>query len=255
MSILLSNDDGIDAPGLAALADALSGLDDIYVSAPSGNRSGAGMAVTIGRDITPRAYPDGPGGFKRVAVDGTPTDAMKYGLQFLVPDRPRLVASGINHGPNLGRNVRCSGTVGAAMEGLLWGIPALAASVDCVERPDWSGAKHYARLVAERILAAGDAFQPVLLNLNVPALPPEAIRGFALVRHGTGGFNEYFVSGGSGGAFQLGGEWLDTPLGECCDAAAINRGYAVLTPMRFDMTDVQALDRLRGDWDDLFCDL
>jgi 5'-nucleotidase len=255
MSILLSNDDGIDAPGLAKLAEAMAGLDDIHVSAPAGNRSGVGMAVTIDRDLRPKIHPDGPGGAKRVSIDGTPTDAMKYGMQFVVPDRPRLVASGINHGPNIGRNVRCSGTIGAAMEGLLWGVPALAVSVDCVESPNWEGAKHYARLVTERMLAAVGGFEPVLLNLNVPSLPPEEIRGLVLARHGVGGFNEYLVSAGADDVYRLGGEWIETGPDERCDAAAINRRYAVLTPMRFEMTDVPAMDRLRRDWGDMFSEL
>lgn len=249
MSILLTNDDGIDAPGLAALAAALAGLDDLYVSAPLQNRSGVGMGVTIDRVLTPREHPGLDGMPRRLSVDGSPADAVKYGLQFLLRgERPRLVVSGINHGPNIGRNVRCSGTVGAACEAFLAGIPALAVSADYAVPPVWEGAKYYARLVAEKILSPG-APAPLLLNLNVPALPPESVPGLVLARHGQGGFHEYLVP--AGGGLELGGKWLDTPPGDRCDAAAFTKGYAVLTPMRFEMTDDAGMGRLRREWTDI----
>ncbi len=255
MAILLTNDDGIDAPGLAALAEALAGLDDLYVCAPASNQSGVGMAISIDKKLKPRRHADGPGGAPRYSIDGTPADSVRFGLQHVLGGvRPRLVASGINHGPNLGRNVRCSGTVGAALEALARGVPALAVSVDFVERPNWEGAKHYARLLAEKALEMAEekGREPFLLNLNVPSEPPERIRGLVTARHGLGGFYDDLVPHPDGKTYSLGGAWIDTPADSDCDAAAFTAGYAVVTPMRFEMTNEDLLADLNEKWKDDF---
>ena len=255
MAILLTNDDGIDAPGLAALVDALQGLDRLYVAAPASNQSGVGMGITIDRGLTPVRHPDGPGGAERYALDGTPADAVKFGVGHLFNgERPRLVVSGINHGPNIGRNVHCSGTVGAALEAVAYGIPALAVSVDYALPPNWEGAKHYARKVAEKLLAmteqdfnGEDAF---VFNLNVPSAPPEEIPGLVFARHGLGGFRDTLDPEPETGAYVLGGGWLDFPDGGDCDGAAFASGYAVATPLRFEMTHPRLLEHLRENWND-----
>ncbi|MCL2001394.1 MAG: 5'/3'-nucleotidase SurE [Planctomycetes bacterium] len=251
MAILLVNDDGIDAPGLAALIDALEGLDDLYVSAPDSNQSGVGMAISIDRDIQVKRHPGGPGGIPRYSLNGTPADAIRFGLQHILGGKPpRLVVSGINHGPNLGRNVRCSGTVGAALEALTRGVPALAVSVSFVANPNWEGAKHYARILTEKAVAmAGENnCQPFLLNLNVPSEFPDKIRGLVAARHGLGGFYDDLEPHPDGKTYSLGGEWIDTPPESGCDAAIFTAGYAVLTPMRFEMTDEDLLVCLKEKW-------
>jgi 5'-nucleotidase len=253
MAILLTNDDGVEAPGLAALAEALAGLDDLVISAPAENQSGVGMGISIRRSLKAGRLSDGPGGAPRPFLDGTPADVVKYALGFIFRDRPpRLVVSGINHGPNLGRNVRCSGTVGAAFEALASGIPALAVSVGYTIPPKWEGAKRYARKMAERMLARADK-EPgpaFLINLNVPSLEPEKIRGLVAARHGNGGFLDSLAPGPDGDSFVLGGEWLSTPLESGCDAAAFGAEYAVMTPFRLEMTHDRLLDDLRRDWRD-----
>lgn len=252
MAILLTNDDGVDAPGLAALAEALAGLDELYIAAPAENRSGVGMGITIGRDLTARRRRDWPGVAARTSIDGTPADAVKYGVQHLLKmNRPRLVVSGINHGANLGRNVRCSGTVGAAFEAFVEGIPAIAASVDHTEPPYWAGAQHYVRLVAERALALAGTRHVFMLNLNVPALPPDEIKGFRIARHGSGGYQDFLAGAGRPGVYSMSGAWIEPDAGAECDGAALSRGYAVLTPMRYEMTDAGLLERLNRDWSDL----
>ncbi len=250
MAILLTNDDGVDAPGLRALAESLAGLDDLYISAPPENRSGVGMGITLGRELTVRFHSDWAGVAVRASIDGTPADATKYGLQHMLADAPpRLVVSGINHGPNLGRNVRCSGTVGAAFEAYLFGIPAMAVSVGYVVTPVWEGAKRYARLVAEKALQLGEKRRDIMLNLNVPALPPQRIKGLRLARHGTGGYQDLLV-GTSHNTFSMDGDWIQQDSDDC-DATALADDYAVLTPMRFEMTDVELMASLQDEWNDM----
>ncbi len=258
MAILLTNDDGIDAPGLAALAEALAGLDDLYVAAPASNQSGVGMGISIERDLVAKRHPDGPGGVPRYSLDGTPADAVKFGLQHVLGGKaPRLVVSGINHGPNLGRNVRCSGTVGAAFEALARGVSALAVSVSYVAKPNWAGARHYARLLAGKAIAmaAEKGREPFLLNLNVPSENPEDIRGLVTARHGLGGFYDNLEPHADGKTYSLGGGWIDTPSDSGCDAAAFVAGYAVVTPMRFEMTNEDLLADLNQKWKDAFAEM
>lgn len=252
MAILLTNDDGVDAPGLSALAEALSGLDDLYIAAPSENRSGVGMGITIGRDLTARKHKAWPGVVARTSIDGTPADAVKYGVQHLFgKDRPKLVVSGINHGANLGRNVRCSGTVGAAFEAFVSGIPAVAVSVDYSVPPYWGGAQYYARLVVERALALAETRRVFMFNLNAPALPPEEIKGFRIARHGLGGYQDLLVGIGLPDVYTMSGDWIVPEPEAACDGFALSRGYAVLTPMQYEMTDAALLEQLNRDWSDL----
>lgn len=253
MAILLTNDDGIDAPGLAALAEALAGLDDLVVSAPADNRSGVGMSITLGRDLQAKRHEDGPGGIQRHSLDGTPADAVKYGLQKLFGGKaPRLVVSGVNLGPNLGINVRCSGTVGAAMEAVVAGIPALAVSVDYVIPTNWDGAKHYARKLAEKALAMIEDGRhgAFMLNLNVPAKPPEEILGLVVARHGVGGIKDIMTPRGQPDKYHLTPEWVPIVPEDGCDTAAFNQGYAVVTPMMLDMTHHGLLGALQDEWRD-----
>ena len=249
MAILITNDDGIDAPGLAAMVEALQGLDTLYVAAPAGNQSGVGTGITIGRSLRAVRHPDGPGGTVRYSLDGTPSDAVKFGLAHLLGgEKPRLVASGINLGPNIGRNVRCSGTVGAAFEAVASGIMALAVSVDYVIPPNWEGAGHYARLAAERLLAGPPPEEAFVFNLNVPSAAPEEIAGMVFARHGAGGFQDTLVADADPGRYSLGGEWMTFAPGGDCDGAAFASGYAVATPLRLEMTHAGMLSRLRDEW-------
>lgn len=250
MTILLSNDDGIDAPGLEALRQALAGLDDLVICAPSRNHSGMGSAITVGRPIAAERLADGPGGEPRYAVSGTPADAVKYGLrQVLGGQTPRLVASGINHGPNIGQNVRYSGTVGAALEGAWAGASALAVSVDYTIPPVWDAGIHYARKVAEKMLAHP---RPLFLNLNAPAGPASEGRGFCLVRHGRSGYEEFFVEHGDDGSLKIDGAMRHRDTNDDTDGHRFLNGYATLTPLSLDWTSEHALAELRdAGWGDL----
>src|SRR5499433_3910035 len=148
--ILVTNDDGIHAPGLGALADALTPLGEVYVVAPDREQSAVGHALTLHRPLRVDRLGD-----RRFAVNGTPSDCVNLGVLGLLPETPVLVASGINHGSNLGDDVTYSGTVSAAMEGTLLGVPSMAVSQAEGEAGGFQAAAEVAMLVATRVLVEG----------------------------------------------------------------------------------------------------
>lgn len=178
MRILVSNDDGYNAPGLEALVDALSGLGELTVVAPETNHSGASNSLTLNRPLTVRTASNG-----FVYVNGTPSDCVHVALTGLMDARPDLVVSGINNGANMGDDTLYSGTVAAASEGYLFGIPSIAFSL--VEK-GWAhleSAARAARRVVERQIAEPLA-APILLNVNIPNRPYEDMRGLRVTRLG-----------------------------------------------------------------------
>ena len=146
--ILVTNDDGVHAPGLAGLAEAMAPLGEVWVVAPEREQSACGHALTLHRPLRPHRW-----GERRFAVNGTPSDCVNLGVLGFLPERPVLVASGVNHGSNLGDDVTYSGTVSAAMEGTLLGVPSIAISL--VDGGDVETAARVARLVAMRVLVEG----------------------------------------------------------------------------------------------------
>src|SRR5262245_17402006 len=166
--VVLTNDDGIHAPGLAALEKALAELGDVYVVAPEREQSTCGHALTLHRPLRPHQL-----GERRFAVNGTPSDCVNLAVLGFLPAPPVLIVSGINHGANLGDDVTYSGTIAAAMEGTILGVPSVAVSL--VEGGDFEVAGRVARLIAMRVLVSG--LPPkTLLNVNVPAQAPRGIR-------------------------------------------------------------------------------
>src|SRR5216117_2995163 len=179
--LLVTNDDGIHAAGLAALAAALDDLGEVHVLAPEREQSACGHALTLHRPLRTHAW-----GERRHSVNGTPSDCVNLGVLGFLPERPVLVVSGINHGSNLGDDVTYSGTVSAAMEGTLLGVPSIAISL--VEGDELEAAARVARQVAMRVLVSG--LPPMtLLNVNVPAAP----RGIRLTRLGHRVYSEKIV--------------------------------------------------------------
>ncbi len=233
MHILISNDDGYLAPGLAALAAALSELARVTVVAPDRNRSGASNSLTLQRPLRAETT---PGGF--IKVDGTPTDCVHLALTGLLEQEPDMVVSGINAGANLGDDVIYSGTVAAATEGRFLGLPALAVSL--VSRQ----ARHYetaARATAQLVRGLKQSPLPedTILNINVPDRSWEEIRGFRATRLGFRhraepvvkdrdpyGRDIYWV--GPAGPAQDGGEGTDFH--------AIEQGFVSVTPLQIDLT-------------------
>jgi 5'-nucleotidase len=236
--ILVTNDDGVHAAGLAALAAAVADLGDVHVIAPEREQSACGHALTLHRplrvvEVRERWY----------AVNGTPSDCVNLGVLGFLPERPVLVVSGVNHGSNLGDDVTYSGTVSAAMEGTLLGIPSIAVSL--VEGNDFTAAGAVAKLVATRALVEGIA-RKTLLNVNVPA-DPKGIRVAALGHRvyagkiveqtDPRGRTHYWIGAGPP-------EWeaLDGT-----DMGAVHEGYVAITPLHLDLTNHRALAHMT-DW-------
>ena len=240
--VLVTNDDGINAPGLAALAEALAPLGDVYVVAPEREQSTVGHALTLHRPLRVDRLAE-----RRFAVNGTPSDCVNLAVLGLLPAEPTLVVSGINHGSNLGDDVTYSGTVSAAMEGTLLGIPSVAVSLVGPEQGGFGEAGKIARLIAMRTLVEG--LPPkTLLNVNVPGGRPKGIR-FARLGHRVykekmveekdpRGKTYYWIGAGPP-------LWDDR---EATDIIAVQDGYAAVTPLHLDLTHYAALRRL-GDWE------
>ena len=251
--ILLSNDDGVDANGLAALAAALQGLGTIAVVAPVQEQSAVGHAITVHNPMWahPWAFegPDGP--IWARAVTGTPADCVKLAAQKLLPRKPDLVVSGINHGPNAAINVIYSGTVSAATEAAILGIPSFAIShCSWDSEVDFEAAGHYAQLVAERILGHGLP-TGVLLNVNVPDLAMEHIRGVEVTRQARARWEEEFEERRdplNRPYYWLGGRFVNLDDGHDTDLHAIDRGYVSITPIHYDLTAYDHISRIEG-WD------
>jgi 5'-nucleotidase len=244
--LFLTNDDGIAAPGLAALAQALNrtGRFELRVVAPERQCSGVGHSVTIHEPLfAERCVLDGS--VPAWKVDGTPADCVKLGLTSLFPDSAvDLVIAGINSGPNVGVNVLYSGTVGAALEACINGVPALAVSLAIAADGEWRFA-----LAAEAAVQAAEAVLKhglppwTVLNVNVPNVPRKEQRGFRLTRHGHSGFKEYYLEEPSQGArrgFRLEGAMVYREDDPETDAVALREGWTSVTALGLNLLDSEA---------------
>ena len=238
--ILLTNDDGWDSPGLAALAGVLRELGEVLVVAPREERSAIGHAITLNGTLEAEAV-DFDGAAEAYAVDGTPADCAKLAIRALFADAPpALCVSGLNSGPNVGVNVFYSGTVGAALEAVVNGVAGIAVSK---EHGDTLSPLAAARLVAPLVREVLSRGMPAwhALNVNVPDRPLGEIRGVRVARHGVSGFDESYrelpgPEGPSRRRFRLEGEMrLRGPDGTT-DAEALAEGWISVTPIALDLT-------------------
>lgn len=251
--LLVSNDDGVDARGIAALAAALDGLGTVAVVAPEREQSAVGHAITVREPMRAHPWPfEGPAGpvWAR-AVTGTPADCVKLAVQKLLPRRPDLVVSGINHGPNTAVSVLYSGTVSAASEAVILGVPALAVSLcDWSPDADFEPAGVWARRLAARVLE--DGLPPgVLLNVNVPPLGLDRIGGVEITRQARGRWEEEFeerMDPFRRPYYWLGGRFVNLDEGTDTDLHAIEQGCISVTPLHLDLTAHEHLDVLKA-WD------
>ena len=237
MRILLTNDDGIHAPGLALLEKVAAKLsDDVWVCAPTEEQSGAGHSLTLHMPVRLREH-----GERRYSVTGTPTDAINLALRKLFTDRkPDLVISGINNGENLADDVTYSGTISAAMEGALAGIKAIALSQALRDAGHgFDAAEAWAEKVLRPLLTVPIARRTVI-NVNFPALAPEAVRGIRVVRQG---FHDYARGSLVEGVdprgrpyFWFGLEDVEHTLDHGTDLEAVNDGFIAVTPLHVDLT-------------------
>jgi 5'-nucleotidase len=250
MRILLTNDDGILAPGIEALYRAVADLGEVDVVAPETPQSASGHAITVRSPMAVRRVHVN-GVFWGWSVDGRPADCVKLALVELLPQRPDFVLSGINAGANTGINVLYSGTVAGAVEGAFFGIPAVAFSLELSDELNFPMAGRIARAVFERLVAARPAIK-TCLNVNIPALDGGWPRGVRCCPQGTVAMEEHYVQQPTPEGhtlYWLDGRFPDRQVAPDSDQAAIRERYVTVTPLRFNMTDPEALPRLAElDW-------
>ena len=253
MNILVTNDDGVTAPGLLALAQEMQRIGNVTIMAPDRNWSGGGHVKTLDRPLRIREVrlPDGSLAY---ASDGAPSDCVALALLGFFEEKFDLVVSGINPMPNLGHDVTYSGTVTAAMEAVIWGMPGIAVSLGSVENSllvsDYEPAARWARKIAESVLPRK---MPggILLNVNVPLLPEDQIKGFRVTRQGLRVYRDRLdrrVDPRGRPYYWIGG---DTPTGipeDGTDIGALAEGYVSITPLQLDLTAYPAMQIL-SNWE------
>ena len=239
--ILISNDDGIDATGIAILREIASHLsDDVWVIAPSENRSGASRSITLRRDVVieemaPKTY----------KCSGTPSDCIIFGMSQILDFRPNLVLTGINHGMNIADDILYSGTVGGAMEASLLGVPAISLSQrHGLDDPiDYAASSLYGTKVIRHILDMGIPKRTVM-NVNFPNTKPTEIRGMKAAYLDQHKLGDVIVSSETPNHYRLGPLHSDPKISPGSDRAVLNDGWISLTPLMMDTTSHHMLDQV-----------
>src|SRR5881296_2148925 len=242
--LLVTNDDGIHAAGVAALASALDDLGEVHVLAPEREQSACGHALTLHRPLRVQPLRE-----RWHAVNGTPSDCVNIGILGFLPERPALIVSGINHGSNLGDDVTYSGTVSAAMEGTLLGVPSLAVSAVGRGSFRFEAAAAFSARLAAWVLERG--LPPdTLLNVNVPAPKDgQPIGGFALTRMGRRRYGDAIVEKVDPRGkkyYWIGVEELEFVQDEGTDFHAVSRGLISVTPIHLDLTNYKSFEALKA---------
>ena len=245
MEILLTNDDGIYAPAIAVLKETMKDLGNITVVAPDAEQSGTSHSITFNRPIIARkVYLNNT--FFGYGISGTPADCVKLAVRELMEKPPDIIVSGINMGANIGINVLHSGTVAAAIEGAILKIPSLAVSLEYSEIPEIENAAMFAKNIVVH-LTEHSISKGTLLNINIPAMRKENIKGIKVTHQHAFGSDERFDkhTDPDGQTFY----WLtdnDGPLSyvQGTDMEAINAGYISITPLQFDMTNHNMLNKI-----------
>lgn len=246
MLILLTNDDGIYAPGLAALEKELRQIADVYVVAPAIEQSGVGHSITFLQPLICKEVYDGER-LRGWAVEGSPADSVKIGIFEFCPRRPDLVVSGINGGLNAGINVLYSGTVAAAIEGAFFGITSIACSLEYSEHAQFAKAAKISRRVIEQVLDKKGP-EPQLYNLNIPTVAVDQPAEVKIVPMGVSRYGEHFIkrTDPRGRTYY----WATNdpppqPEGDETDLTALTKGYITLTPLQYNMTRHQVLAEMQ----------
>jgi 5'-nucleotidase len=254
MRYLLTNDDGIYAKGLSVLYQELSKDADCLIVAPEVEQSAVGHAITLFRPLMVRRFKK-DGNFSGYAVKGTPADCVKIGVRELSEKPVDLVISGINLGANVGINVIYSGTVSAATEGIILGIPSMAISLDTHRNADFSFAARFAKKMADFILN-NNPMKHIALNVNIPALPEEEIKGVVVAKQGRARLIENFekrTDPRENIYYWLAGETRLSDHEEIdSDACALRKGMITITPIYYDLTRYDVLDELKERVKDAF---
>ena len=251
MLVLLTNDDGISAIGLLALKQAIAQVAEVMVVAPDHNWSAAGHAKTMHKPlrVTPTTMADGSPAY---SSSGAPSDCVALAVLGLAERMPDLVISGINHGCNLGTDITYSGTVTAAMEGVISGIRSMAVSLNPNAGTDFTFAAEIAACLASRFVER-DLPKQTLLNVNVPEIPRAEIKGIRVTRLGRRIYRDALITRQDPGGrnyYWIGGNPPEGVMEEGTDVWAVANGYVSVTPVHLDMTDYTTLDSIRS-WEHL----
>ncbi len=244
--ILITNDDGIYAPGIFHLRNALEGLGQLFVVAPLVEKSAVGHAITLSDPLRVTEV-ERDNRFFGYAVNGTPADCVKLGCKCLLPRQPDLVVSGINQGPNTATNVIYSGTVSAAAEGAIMGIPAIAVSLASFTRPEFAFAAKFTRYLAQKVLQHGLPERTVL-NVNVPAVPENEIEDIVITRQGKGRYEEAFdkrVDPNNRTYYWLTGKRMILDNGNDVDDLVVMQNKVSITPIQYDLTHYSFIKELK----------
>jgi 5'-nucleotidase len=248
MNILVTNDDGINARGINALVKALAEIADVYVCAPDTQKSACGHGITVSAPITIREV-EMACAVKAWKISGTPADCVKLAIKQLLDEDIKidLVFSGINHGPNLGTDTLYSGTVSGAIEGIICGIPSVAVSADNHHPKHFEGCTAIAIQAAEIALKKLD--KNTVLNINVPDLPICEIKGLKITRLGAREYDESFDlrqnPAGMSYAWYAGTPLWYENLPEDIDVIAIQDGYISITPLHYDLTNYELIEKVK----------
>ena len=244
MNILVSNDDGILAPGLALLADVCRDVGSVTVVAPDREQSGTSHSLTLHRPLRPQRRPDGA-----YQVDGTPTDCVMLALQALMPEPPNFVFSGVNHGPNMGEDVLYSGTVAAAMEAVMLGVPGIGISFAGNHPETMATYRDLLVRLVRRIVCVQPFPRQTLLNINLPPVPASELQGIKVTSLGSRYFSESLSrmqDPWGREIFWVGGGTITWTGGTDSDHSAVHEGYISITPLHMDLTNYNLIETVRA---------
>ncbi len=246
MKILVTNDDGIDSAGIAALKKTLSEIAEVTVVAPRQEQSAVGHGITMQIPLRVQEYYI-DGTFFGYAVDGTPADCIKMGMRNIMKEDPDLVVSGINHGSNTAINIIYSGTVSGAREAAIMDVPSIAISVTNHRVKDFSYAAEIAKMLALKINEHGLVLG-TLLNVNVPDIPEDKIAGILVTKQGKSKWDDIYekrVDPYGKDYYWLTGSMMEVDKELEFDQVAIKNNFVAVTPIHFDLTDYETYDKLK----------
>lgn len=251
--ILVTNDDGITAPGIASLVEAVKDLGDVIVVAPDKPQSGMGHAITIGVPLRLNKVDDIIDGVTSYQTSGTPVDCVKLAVDKILHRKPDICLSGINHGANHSINVIYSGTMSAAMEASIEGIPSVGFSLlDFRFEADFSASKFFVRKIVESLLKAPKNVKHLLLNVNIPAVPLELMNGIKVCKQAYAKYDEDFDERQDPHGkkyYWLTGEFVNFDTSEDTDVWALEHNYVSVVPVQFDLTNYELKKQLEQNWD------
>lgn len=245
MNILCTNDDGYLAGGIRILATAARAYGSVTIVAPDREQSATSHSLTMHHPLRARRTTDGT-----YVVDGTPTDCVLLAVNALLPQRPDIVVSGVNHGANMGEDVLYSGTVAAAMEATVLGIPAVAFSYTG-HSEELEGWEPVVEAILGRILARKELPRQTLFNVNLPAIAPSEVKGIRVTHLGRRRYSDSIARGNDPMGreyFWIGGGVASWEGNADSDFGAVDDGYVSLTPLHLDLTNYALLEEIRG-WD------